>query len=151
MNGLPEALKTFRQDFDIRVFVDRNKGDWHMPMEWHTSLEIFMCTAGSGRYQIGEKWYEFETGDIFVINNGELHKSEIYENGAFDAFIVMFSPEKMFPQNTMIDGRDILDVFYNRTAAFSHMYRPTPQMQEVYGRISDLMLQEFEEKKEGYK
>ena len=83
VNELPEALKTFRQDFDVRVFVDRNKGDWHMPMEWHTSLEIFICIAGRGKYQIGEKRYTFETGDVFVINNGELHKSEIIADMAF--------------------------------------------------------------------
>ena len=50
VNELPEALKTFRQDFDVRVFVDRNKGDWHMPMEWHKS-EIIADMAFAGTEQ----------------------------------------------------------------------------------------------------
>ncbi|HJB96398.1 MAG TPA: cupin domain-containing protein [Candidatus Mediterraneibacter intestinigallinarum] len=44
---------------------------------------MFICIAGRGKYQIGEKRYTFETGDVFVINNGELHKSEIIADMAF--------------------------------------------------------------------
>lgn len=150
-NELPEALKTFRQDFDVRVFIDRNKGNWHMPMEWHTSLEIFVCTRGNGRYLIGEKEYAFEEGDVFVINDSELHKSEIYENGFFDALIVMFSAEKMFQNNTVIDNRDILEMFYNRTDSFSHLFRPEPDKKLIYENVCNLMLREYEEKQEGYK
>ena len=109
-NELPDALKTFRHEFDIRVFIDKNSGDWHMPMEWHTSLEIFMCIKGQGTYYIGNKVYDFIKGDIFVISNNELHKSEINEGGAFDAFVIMFSPEKVL-SSRYIQGKDLLDIF----------------------------------------
>lgn len=148
---LPEALKTFRQEFDIRVFIDRNKGEWHMPMEWHIQLELFICIKGRGKYYIGDKVYAFEKGDIFVINDSELHKSAIYENEYFDAFIVMFSAEKMFKNQIPSSDLDLLDIFYRRPGTFSHLYRPGPDKQKEYQGMCDLMLKEYEERREGYK
>ncbi len=147
---LPEALKTFRYDFDIRVFVDRNKGEWHMPMEWHTSLEIFICLKGKGRYYIGSKLYEFEEGDIFVISNAELHKSEIYENGSFDALLIMFSPEQMLPER-VVQGEELMDLFYGRIGNFSHQHRPESKKRALYETVAGQMLKEYEEKQMGYK
>ncbi|MHA9739153.1 AraC family transcriptional regulator [Robinsoniella peoriensis] len=149
VNELPYALKTFRQEFDVRVFVDRNSGGWHMPMEWHTSLEVFMCTNGAGRYYIGDKVYEFEEGDIFVIGNNELHKSEILENGGFDAFIIMFAPDG-FLSNRYIKGKDLLDIFYGRTDHFCHKYSPSQEKRQIYESVSSIILKEYEEKKENY-
>lgn len=148
-NNLPEALKTFRQDFDIRIFVDKNKGNWHMPMEWHTSLEIFLCIRGKGRYYIGNKQYEFEEGDFFVINDSELHKSEIYENGFFDALVIMFSPVKLFQEE--IGRRELLNIFYGRMPDFCHMYRPDAARREQYFCVGKLLLEEYEQKQVGYK
>lgn len=149
MKELPDALKTFRQEFDVRIFVDKNSGDWHMPMEWHTSLEIFMCVKGEGKYYIGNKAYEFCKGDIFVIGNNELHKSEIMEGGAFDAFIIMFAPES-FLTNRYLGGKDLLDIFYGRTEKFCHKYTPDPEKQIIYENISKIILSEYEQKKENY-
>lgn len=148
-NELPDALKTFRHEFDIRVFIDKNSGDWHMPMEWHTSLEIFMCIKGQGTYYIGNKIYDFIKGDIFVISNNELHKSEINEGGAFDAFVIMFSPEKVL-SSRYIQGKDLLDIFYGRTERFCHRYRPNEGKIAVYENIAGLILKEFREEKENY-
>lgn len=149
MNDLPDALKTFRQDFAVRVFVDNNSGDWLMPAEWHTSLEIFMCTDGTGKYYINDKVYDFEKGDIFVIGNNELHKSEILDEKGFKAFIVMFAPDGFLP-NRYIQGKDLLNVFYGRTDKFCHKYRPTVEKQTSYEAISQIMLKEYEGKCENY-
>lgn len=149
MEKLPDALKTFRQEFAVRVFIDKNSGDWHMPVEWHTSLEIFMCIGGAGKYYINDKVYDFEKGDIFVIGNNELHKSEILENGWFDAFIVMFSPDGFLP-NRYVQGKDLLDVFYGRTDKFCHKYTPPAEKQADYAAVSRIMLEEYERKSENY-
>lgn len=149
MEKLPDALRTFRQDFAVRVFIDKNSGNWHMPSEWHTSLEVFMCIGGTGKYYINDKVYDFEKGDIFVIGNNELHKSEILENGWFDAFIIMFSPEGFLP-NRYVQGKDLLDIFYGRTDKFCHKYKPEPEKQKFYEAVSQIMLKEYEEKNENY-
>lgn len=149
MVNLPDALKTFRQDFAVRIFIDSNSGDWHMPAEWHTSLEIFICMGGEGKYYINEKVYDFEKGDIFVIGNNELHKSEILENGWFDAFVIMFAPDGFLP-NRYIQGKDLLDVFYGRTERFCHKYTPSQEKQASYEVISRILLEEYEKKEENY-
>lgn len=148
-NHLPEALRTFRHEFDIRVFIDKNKGDWHMPMEWHTSLEIFLCLNGSGKYYIGNKLYEFQEGDIFVISDNELHKSEIDKYGFFDALIIMFSPEKIIKDRT-IDGIDLMNLFYGRIGEFYHKCSLTKEKQQMLQLIGSILLSEYEKKQEGY-
>lgn len=139
---LPEALKTFTHAFDIRVFVDQNAGDWQMPMEWHTSLEIFFALRGEGRCIVGEKTYRFQSGDIFVIGNNELHKSEIVEGGQYDALLVMFSPDSPFIRRLTM-AEDPLRLFYLHPQGFSHRLRPTAGKQQVYRGITALMLEEY--------
>ena len=141
---MPDALRTFRSDFDIRVFVDRNRGDWHMPMEWHTSFEVFIVLSGNGRYIIGERLYSFAAGDLFVISNNELHKSEVIDEDGFDACVIMFSPS-VLPTHCSAMHFDPLDLFIARPQQFCHLYTPPPDQCETYFSIARLMLKAFDD------
>lgn len=141
--NLPKALKTFTYQFDIRVFCDENKGDWQMPMEWHSSLELFFVQNGRGRYVIGEKVYNFEKGDIFVIGNNELHKSELVDAAGFSALVVMFAPDILFPGGFAVD-EDPMDLFYLRNEDFGHRLRPARHKREAYLGVAGLMREEYE-------
>jgi AraC-like DNA-binding protein len=40
---------------------------------WHNYLEIGLCISGAGWFYFGNKKYEVEPGDVFVVNNQERH------------------------------------------------------------------------------
>jgi len=42
-------------------------------MQWHDCLELNYVVNGQGHYMISDVRYEVEPGQIFVINNNELH------------------------------------------------------------------------------
>ena len=141
---MPDALRTFRSEFDLRVFVDHNRGGWQMPMEWHTSFEVFLTLSGRGRYIIGERVYDFEAGDVFVISNNELHKSEVVDEAGFDACMVMFSPS-VLPARQSSTQIDPLDLYFARPPKFSHRFSPNPDKRETYFFIARLMLEAFDD------
>ncbi|MEG1012094.1 MAG: AraC family transcriptional regulator [Ruthenibacterium sp.] len=148
MQSLPDSMQTFVHAFDIRIFIDHNEGTWHMPMEWHTAYEIFIVRQGSGSYTIGDKRYTFQEGDVFVINNTELHKSEMLNGMPFDALVVMFYPDKL-DLDALCGEEDVMNLFYVRQQNFCHRYTPCASRKLQYDTLLDLMLEEYD-RPQGY-
>lgn len=138
---LPKALQTFVDPFLFRIFIDRNEGDWKMPFEWHESLEIFYALSGRGRYFIEDKIYTFEAGDLFVINNHELHKSQLIDGEPFEALIVMFNTNLVTAMQ-LDDGMDPLDLFYKREAP--HQLKTNTPLRRTIGTVFDALTAEYE-------
>lgn len=143
MSNLPKAFQTFLDPFLFQIFVDRNEGDWKMPFEWHDSLEIFYTLKGKGRYYIDGKIYTFEKGDLFVIGNHELHKSQLIEGEPFEALIIMFNP-KIVSMLQAGDEVDPLSIFHERPPKFSHQLKADTLNQVVLDWIFKQLQTEFE-------
>jgi AraC-like DNA-binding protein len=139
---LPESLQTFRRFDDFQIFINRNEGDWHMPFEWHEPLEIFYVMSGRGKYYIEDKVYIFEPGDLFVISNHELHRSQLIENEAFEVLVLMFDP-RLTNILQLEDGFHPLSIFYERSEDFSHQWKVPPNMTAKLTMCFDLMLEEY--------
>jgi AraC-like DNA-binding protein len=145
---LPKSLQTFVEPFHFRIFTDENEGDWKMPFEWHEQLEIFYALEGRGKYFIEDRSYTFEKGDLFVIGNHELHKSQLIEGESFKAMIIMFNPNLA----TAVDIEDQLDpltLFYDRPADFSHQLKISSELDDKLKFIFKAMMLEYE-RTEGY-
>lgn len=148
MKKLPESLQTFRSFQDFQIFINRNEGEWRMPFEWHEPLEIFYVISGRGKYYIENKVYLFEPGDLFIIGNHELHKSQLLNQEPFEALIIMFDPA-LANIVQLNDGLDPLALFYERTEAFSHQWKVDPSIRPKLQWCFDLMMEEYG-RKEGY-
>lgn len=140
--ALPESLKTFRGFGEFQMFINRNEGEWRMPLEWHEPLEIFYVREGRGTYYIDDKRYLFGPGDVFVIGNQELHKSQLIDQEAFEALVIMFDPA-LARAVELDDGVDPLALFYERTAGFSHQLRPNESVARRLGACLALMSEEY--------
>lgn len=145
---LPTSLKTFVEPFSFQIFIDENKDSWKMPFEWHESLEIFYVLEGVGTFFIENKRYEFKKGDLFVIGNYELHKSELIEGQSFKAMIVMFD-RKLSEIIEIRDEIDPLKIFFDRPADFSHQLEVTENLNQNLMFIFKQMISEME-RAEGY-
>jgi AraC-like DNA-binding protein len=148
VSNLPKALQTFLDPFLFQIFVDRNEGAWKMPFEWHDSLEIFYTLKGKGRYFIEDKIYTFQKGDIFVIGNNELHKSQLIDGEPFEALIIMFHP-KIVRMLQVNDEVDPLTIFYERPPSFSHQMKADIENQAVLDFIFKQLQTEYEINREG--
>jgi AraC-like DNA-binding protein/mannose-6-phosphate isomerase-like protein (cupin superfamily) len=146
--NLPLSLQTFIEHFDFQIFIETNRGDWKMPLEWHRSLEIFYVLDGVGTYLIEDRSYKFKKGDLFVIGNQELHKSQLIDGQSFKAIVVMFDPD-LLKAVQVEDELEPLDLFYDRPAEFSHQLEVDQPLHDSIMYIFNQMIQEVE-RKEGY-
>lgn len=146
--SLPKSLETFKELFDFRIFIESNCGAWKMPLEWHRTLEIFYVLEGVGNYLIEDRSYNFKKGDLFVIGNQELHKSQLIDGQPFKAIVVMFEPE-LLKAIQIQDEIEPLNLFFDRPAQFSHQLEVSPSLHESIMYIFKQMIEEVE-RQEGY-
>lgn len=82
----------------------------------HNCLELDYIQRGSGTYMIGGKLYPIEPGDIFIINNSELHLA-ISNDEAIEMTVLVFDAH--FLRRSPF-GADYLKLFLNRNRSFSN-------------------------------
>ncbi len=113
-----------------------------MPFEWHVPLEIFYVISGRGKYYIEDKVYIFEPGDLFVIGNHELHRSQLINNETFEVLVLMFEPQ-LTNILQLEDGHNPLSLFYERSEDFSHQLKFHEDLNAKLKMCFDLMIEEY--------
>lgn len=84
----------------------------------HDSCEILFCLSGGENFLIGDKLYETNDGDLFVINNYEAHKIKYNASLDISRFVMQISPEFLHHASTV--DTDLSKCFYARSGEFSH-------------------------------
>ncbi|MBH5318981.1 AraC family transcriptional regulator [Paenibacillus sp. GSMTC-2017] len=79
-------------------------------LHWHSTLEINYIYSGSGYYLINGSRYEFQQGDIVLINSNDLHRAVETENLVMG--ILMFDPaylalEQRYDTDLLIPFREM--------------------------------------------
>lgn len=64
-----ELLPFIYHDHSAHDFRDLGIG---MP-NWHENIELLFCTSGKGKVKCDTKFFDFETGDLVVVNPNTLH------------------------------------------------------------------------------
>jgi gentisate 1,2-dioxygenase len=62
-----------RKDFPFAIGDTNGVAVNARALHWHKEMEICHIKSGSGKYLINGKEYTFIKGDIFIINNDEIH------------------------------------------------------------------------------
>lgn len=83
-------------------------------MQWHDCLELNYVVNGQGHYMISDVRYEVEPGQIFVINNNELHCA--YTASELELICLIFEPG--FVTGTALVDQDFLEPFFERNINF---------------------------------
>ena len=62
--------------FPMECFITRTEGIQHFqfPLHWHRNVEIMQVLRGTTSVTIGNETFSGEEGDIFFINQEELHR-----------------------------------------------------------------------------
>src|SRR5690554_681020 len=82
---------TYEQDILINVFKWTPKA-YLEPLHYHASLEIGYCISGAGQFYFGEKCYTVQPGDLFLVNNSELHIAQSDASNPSRYIFINFDP-----------------------------------------------------------
>ena len=85
-----ESKEFFENELDLR-FKGNNVScfpDFH----FHDHFEIFYCIDGAKQYLIDDSIYSVDPGDLFIINNFEIHKPLRDPNGDYRRVVVHLQP-----------------------------------------------------------
>lgn len=78
----------------------------------HECCEVFFNISGGKSYLIGDRVYEVDEGDLFIINQFEAHKITCLENEAFKRFVLEIHPA--FIYSCCTEATDLSHCFYTR-------------------------------------
>ncbi len=78
----------------------------------HECCEVFLNISGGKSYLIGDRVYEVEKGDLFIINQFEAHKITCLENEPFKRFVLEIHPA--FIYSFCSETTDLSHCFYTR-------------------------------------
>ncbi len=93
--------------FIFRKNVERTKLSSNT-LSWHPAVEICRCVSGSGRITCNTTTYDFNEGDIFIINSNSLHSITSNTHLVFDCIII---DESFFLENAI----DIKNIIFENT------------------------------------
>jgi YesN/AraC family two-component response regulator len=114
-------------------------------MHWHECLELDYIVSGTGTYSISNVQYDIEPGQIFVINNHELHRIQSED---LELICVIFEPGLIW-NNAQIDY-DYLQSFFDRNVNFQNMIEADHQLALTIRDLIEEIDHEVQEKDEGY-
>jgi len=94
--------------------------DYTTTTNYHDYLEISYVLDGNGKFIIGNKKYPARKGDIFVINNVELHVAIAEHNQKLNLICFYFMPELIYKPGDSEVNLKFLDPFYYQNNNFIH-------------------------------
>lgn len=118
--GKAMSLSGIKETSTQNLYISHSINDnWEMVnYHFHNNFEILLSLNDKAKIFIDNNVYEMHRGDLFLINNMELHRTVASKNKAYERYVIMFSPEYIQPFCT--DKTNLLHFFTHRKAGFSN-------------------------------
>lgn len=82
------------------------------PPNWHERLEIYVPVEGEGLFRIGDRLVPFAAGDVLVVDNKRLHRTERIAGTKRQALVISFLPGLVYSLGSPICDVAYLSPFY---------------------------------------
>lgn len=92
------------------------------PLHWHERLEFLLIHAGSIQLLLGEESTIVHSGDLVIINSGQLHGGFATEQGV-SYTTIMFEPSSLL-NGTQVSSTLLLPIIENRIRFLQHSNLP---------------------------
>ncbi|WP_138750821.1 AraC family transcriptional regulator [Paenibacillus sinopodophylli] len=115
------------------------------PLHFHSSLEIGYCRGGRGQFIFENKLYEVRKGDVFIVNNTELHIAQSSMHDPSQYIFLNFDPSLFLEENEKL----LLPFAYRSERFENHIAAGTPLSQQI-GLLIQQIYEELNAKAEGY-
>ncbi|MHA6484859.1 helix-turn-helix domain-containing protein [Paenibacillus sp. strain BS8-2] len=115
------------------------------PLHYHNSLEIGLCIAGRGLFYYGEKKYAVQCGDVFIVNNLELHIAQADEIEPSTFIFINFDPRLL-----LAEDEALLLPFSYRSDHFNNHIPADSSLAPLLGALIHKMSAELEKRDASY-
>lgn len=113
---------------------------------WHSSLEIGYCLSGQGWFYFGDKTYEVEAGDVFVVNNMERHIAQSDAKNPSQYVFVYFNPLIIEQED-----RELLLPFVYQPKQFQNKIPAHSPVAQKIAELITILLEENQERRKAYR
>lgn len=105
----------------------------------HHELEISYVKSGRGQYWVDGKLYDAEEGDIFILNNTEIHSLGIYPDTDIVNMVINFDPRFIWTMESDNFDSRYLKIFFDRSNNFQNrLDRGNPTTSEIRQLMIDI-------------
>lgn len=120
------ALKEFPLDPKEIKFLHLISNDWSMhTTHFHNQYELNLSISGGNHFFINKDIHEAKPGDLFVINNQELHKNTVSPTTIYERYLIFFPAEILLPFCT--PSTNLLELFQLPRDQFHNKVILTPE------------------------
>ncbi|RJE88424.1 AraC family transcriptional regulator [Paenibacillus sp. 1011MAR3C5] len=144
--AIPKEKVILDKNYPVFVIDTIGVTNVYQKLHWHDVLEINYIKSGTGYYMINGQKYEFQQGDILLINSNDLHCA--YESKDLVMTVFTFDPT-WFVRNLRFDP-ELLSPFRDVGKCFSNLIdRKHPSMDKLRSILKELQ-QEHEQERRSY-
>jgi AraC-like DNA-binding protein len=109
------------------------------PPNWHERLEIFVGVAGDGLFHMGDRLLPFSPGDVIVVDNKKLHRTERISGRQRRGIVISFMPELVYTLGSPLCDMTYLTPFYCQVPGIDPVVRKgearLPQIHDAINRL----------------
>ncbi len=110
------------------------------PPNWHERLEIFVGVAGDGLFRVGDRVLPFSGGDVLVVDNKKLHRTERIAGRQRRAIVISFMPELVYSLGSPLCDMTYLTPFYCQVPGIDPVVRRgDPRLSQIHNAINRLL------------
>lgn len=124
---LMDSSLVFKDPYNPNFYIGHKifYANHHRGSHYHDSYEIYFTLTDGYRYVVGDKLYPFQSGDLFVFNQYDIHHTIYSDDSLRDIYVVHFNPR--FVRELSTPRANLFQVFSERGPGFSHRVHTTPQ------------------------
>ncbi|PPK76871.1 AraC-like DNA-binding protein [Lacrimispora xylanisolvens] len=112
--------RVFFEEFDSLYYFHGGSENWAMQgFHFHNQYEIILFLTDGALMEVGNRTYHVRSGDLFLINNKEYHRTSGAAGKTYYRYVLMFEPE-LLSQMAEVFHYDFSRFFENRPDPFLH-------------------------------
>jgi AraC-like DNA-binding protein len=117
-------------------------------LHWHDEIEICYVKQGTGKYLINGREYAFEAGDVFIINNDEIHLA--YDDKDLVIQVTLFHPSMLWAGGSYVMDYEYLKPFLEIGRRFSNkLSNKHEHITDIIEVLKDIQL-EYQSRQQGF-
>ena len=120
------TTRQYMKSSDFEFFHYKDEPTLEVGFHNHDFYEIYFFISGNVNFIIEGKNYHLKPGDIFLINNREIHKPLLEDGCVYERFVIWVNPE--FIKRYSTDGTNLSRCFDSTSKNKHNLLRPSATM-----------------------
>lgn len=136
------------REFPLECSISYGVEPEYRMLHWHQEMEINWILRGTGKQVINGNIYPCEAGDIFLINNDEIHMC--YDDVGLEMMVLMFDPTLLWNSSSHLRDYAYLQPFFSCSGAFQNRIDGNEPEAERLRQILEEVQEEYTNEASGY-